>query len=77
MIKPCCERDTDGDGNCPFHPEDPAIVRQRSVVYSLNKKYADALFVVEQTRRVAEQAKQDAISALGELEKIIKEQEKK
>ena len=54
-----------------------AIVRQRSVVYSLNKKYADALFVVEQTRRVAEQAKQDAISALGELEKIIKEQEKK
>ena len=18
---PCCERDTDGDGNCPFHPE--------------------------------------------------------
>jgi len=21
MTKPCCERDTDGDGNCPIHPE--------------------------------------------------------
>ena len=19
--KPCCDRDTDGDGNCPWHPE--------------------------------------------------------